>query len=294
MNADAAFGPVMQEPTIKSFAEISAEAFRIYNEALRGADRNDPLVYLYSRFGFLSESVSWSIRSLVSWNRVLPAMPLARVRLEQIIITSYLIFEDVEIALKPYLRQFPIDQFRNTREAMSNATLRPHLSDEVHAQVTAAAQAARKQMDPTFAGPPESIATKKWTNLDLLSMARRRDQLTTTLRNASRFPLENSYTAFYRDFSALVHTSSMAVSPEFLVDVRLPDGRIVTVQDPVWNRNLVMVLSTWDILHVFELLRAMELDREEKLKELNSRWVEQRDLVFRPSPGPEKSAASGA
>jgi len=114
----------------------------------------------------------------------------------------------------------------------------------------------------------------------LVRSSRTRRSSHSRIANASKFPLENSYTAFYRDFSALVHTSSMAVSPEFLIDVRLPDGRIVTVQDPVWNRNLVMVLSTWDILHVFELLAAMQLDREPKLKALHARWLALRDLAF--------------
>ncbi|MGH7959325.1 MAG: hypothetical protein ACREH8_20275, partial [Opitutaceae bacterium] len=65
----AALGPILQDPMIESFAEISVEAFRIHDEALRGADRNDPLVYLYSRFGFLGESVSWPVRSLVAAQR---------------------------------------------------------------------------------------------------------------------------------------------------------------------------------------------------------------------------------
>lgn len=279
-SADPIFGPVYADPTFTRFFDISAEAFGVYSAAMANADFRDPLVFLYSRFGYLAENTSWSARLLISWDAALPAIALGRVRLEQIIVSSYLMHENTDAALTPYLMHYPIDSYKSNKEAIKNAQLKHFLSEDAHDVTFQAALAAKHKIDPTFDGSISSLGRSKWTELDLLSMAKRRDTLTKNEKNISRYPLELSYLSFYRDFSSMVHSGSLSISPEFVALVSTRDGHCEIAANPIWPPYLMMTLSTWDILHVFELLSAMEINREVELKALHSRWLSHRDAFF--------------
>jgi hypothetical protein len=279
-SADPIYGPLYADPTFSGFFDISAEAFGVYSTAMANADCRDPLVFLYSRFGYLAENTSWSARLLVSWDAPLPAIALGRVRLEQIVVCSYLIHEDTDAALTPYLMHYPIDSYKSNKEAIKNAQLKHFLSEDAHDATFQAAFAAKQRIDATFDGSISSLNRSKWTELDLLSMAKRRDMLTKDTKNISRYPLELSYLSFYRDFSSMVHSGSLSISPEFVALAHTEDGHWQIAANPIWPQYLMMTLSTWDILHVFELLSAMEIDREVELKALHSRWLARRDAFF--------------
>lgn len=277
---NSAYGPRLSDAHFAAFLDISTEAFAIYNAALAAADFNDPLVYFYSRLGYLAESNSWSMRLLMSWEATLPAIALGRIRLEQIVVTSYLINEDTQVALTPYLMHHPIESYKSNKEAIKHDQLKRFLSEDAHNATMQAAIAAKRRLDPSFDGSPSSLNRSKWTELDLLSMAKRRDSLTKEAKNISRYPLELHYVSFYRDFSSVVHSGSLSVSPDFVWMTQNQDGRVNIAPNPVWTRYLMMTLATWDILHTFELLSAMQIDREPELKALHSRWLEHRDKYF--------------
>lgn len=283
------FGPRLSDAHFKQFADISAEAFGVYEAAIAVADFDDPLVFFYSRLAYSASSTSSAIRLLASWDTTIPAIALGRVRLEQIVVTSFLIHEDTKIALTPYLAHYPIESYKSNKEAIKNERLKPFLPTAAHDATTLAAVAAKKRLDPAFDGSAASLNRSKWTELDLLSMAKRRDSLTKDSQNISRYPLELSYLSFYRDFSSVVHSGSMSISPEFVAMFKTEDGRVHIMPNPVWSRLLMMTLSTWDILHVFELLSAMQIDRESELKALHSRWLSHRDQFFQEKDQPNQS-----
>jgi hypothetical protein len=274
------YGPRISDPKFRPFFDISAEAFDLYSTAMSNADFADPLAFLYSRFGYLAENTSWSLRLLTSWDAPLPAIALGRVRLEQIIVSSYLMHEDTDVALTPYLRHHPVESYKSNKEAIKNAQLKHFLSHEAHDATVQAALAAKHSIDATFDGSISSLNRSKWTELDLLSMAKRRDVLTKDAKNISRYPLELSYLSFYRDFSSLVHSGSLSISAEFVAMTRTEDGRYEIAANPIWPHYLMMTAATWDILHVLELLSAMEIDREAELKALHSQWLTHRDVFF--------------
>jgi hypothetical protein len=274
------YGPRLSDPYFRSFADISIETFGLYKAAVSTADFNDPLVFFYSRFGYIAESTSWSLRLLMSWETTLPAIALGRVRLEQVIVTSYLIHEDTKVALTPYLAHFPIEVYKNNKEAIKNPLLGRHLSAKEHTSAMKAASDAKLRVDPSFDGSDAVLNKSKWTSLDLLSMAKRRDLFTKNAKNISRHPLELSYLSFYRDSSSVVHSGSMSVSPEFMAMIKAKDGNVRIIPNRIWSRYLMMMLSTWDIVHVFELLSAMQIDRETELKALHLRWSLRRDQFF--------------
>jgi hypothetical protein len=280
MNNSPQFGTRTADTSYKKFFDLSADAFAFYGKMISGANANDPLIYFYSRFGYLAQSTSWSIRLLTSWEATLPAVALARVRLEQVILCSYLIHEETHVALRPYLNHLQIEQFLNNKEAIKNPTLKPQLDPKAHEELQKAAIEAKKKIDASYDGSPESLNRSKWTRLDLLSMAKRRDVLTKGSPNICHHPLELSYLAFYRDFSSLVHSGGMALSPEFLAMVQIDEKNCFLAPRPVWSRYLMMVLATWDILQVFELLTNMQMTCEKELKELHDRWLVCRDEYF--------------
>ncbi len=291
------YGLRLADQHFTRFADISAEAFAVYKAAIAAADFADPLVFFYSRLGYFAESTSSAIRLLASWDTALPAIALGRVRLEQVIVTSFLIHEDTKAALTLYLAHYPIEAYKSNKEAIKNEQLKQFLSKEAHDATTLAAVAAKKHLDQEFDGSSASLNRSKWTELDLLSMAKRRDLLTKDSRNISRYPLELSYLSFYRDFSSVVHSGSMSISPEFVAMFSTQDGKVQIISNPVWSRLLMMALSTWDILHIFELLAAMQIDRESELKALHSRWLLHRDDYFKekdkkPNPALQATAAA--
>lgn len=271
------------------FSGISESALQILQTELSKPAGSDPLPMLYARFGYLARTTSQSIRTLIQTSSIVPAIALARVRLEQVIVTSYLIHEEPKVARVPYLMHYPIDAYRNHKGAIEHPDLAKHLSQSALQTTRAVAMSAKQFMDPAFDGTEAKLSRSKWTNLDLLSMARRRDVLTKDLKGPSPSPLELSYLSFYRDFSSVTHTTSMSISPEFVSLIQVEDGSLRFEPDPVWGQYLAMTLSHWDILTTYELLEAVGKPQGAELKALNDRWTALRDKFFadkdRAEPG---------
>jgi hypothetical protein len=273
------------------FSSISESALQILRAELSKPAGSDPLVRLYARFGYLARTTSDSIRTLIETSNIVPAIALARVRLEQVIVSSYLIHEAPHVARVPYLMHHPIDAYRNHKGAIEHPELAKHLSQTALQATRTVAMAAKGLLDPAFDGTDAKLNRSKWTNLDLLSMAKRRDALTKDLKGPSPFPLEMSYLSFYRDFSSVTHTTSMSISPEFVSLSVAEDGSLRFEPVAIWGQYLAMTLSSWDILHVYELLKAVARSRDADLKALNQRWTSLRDDFFQRKDSAELCAA---
>ncbi len=274
------FGPRTEDTHYKRFFDISGRAFETYRAKMDKASFADPLISFWSRFGHYAESTSWSIRMLTSWEATLPAVALGRVRLEQVVVNSYLMHEKTETALTPYLLHMHIDNYRHAKEAIQDPDLKKFL-DEKSVQASRRGDvAARKRLNPKFDDSEKALTQSRWTKLDLLSMARKRDALTKGLQNISRQPLVASYNAFYRDFSGLVHTLGSGISPQFLGVLRTGEKDAVLMPQPVWSRYLMMTLAHWDIVNIFEILSVMQCDCENELKPLHEQWLAHRDAYF--------------
>jgi hypothetical protein len=209
----------------------------------------------------------------------MPAIALMRVRLEQTIVTSYILHENPEKALKPYLFHHPIDLYRASKEAIKDTELQKHLSRPDHDTLAAAAVSAKTYIDPAYADGIDGLNKSKWSDLDLLSMAKRRDSITKGVKQPSSEPLERSYVSFYRDLSSAVHSSGMAISPEFLQMAEIKD-RIVIVPEPKWSRYIAMFTAHWDILIAYELTEALGLQKRDEFVPLNHRFIEARDAYI--------------
>jgi hypothetical protein len=269
------FGPRIEDSVYRKFSKISSDSFALYHDGLKQVDENNLIMHFWARLAYYAESTSWSIKLLTSWEAALPAVALARIRLEQIIICSYLIHENTDIALGPYLKHLNAERFSYSKQAEQNPVLR-NILDEIKEKELPGSKKIQEQLRENFSF--RSIS-RKWTKLDLLSMAKKRDTLTKRLPNISHQPLELSYAAVYGTFSSLVHSGVAAFSNDFLARQFEPP-KIGFKPQPFWSTYLVMTLSSWDILHVFELLTKMDVDREKELEELFNRFLKYRDEYF--------------
>jgi hypothetical protein len=263
-----------------SFNSISESAFAILRKEIKKADPKDPLLWLYGRLAYISESTSTSIRLLASTSQIIPAIALARVRLEQMIISSYLMHEEPDVALVPYLKHHPIDAYRSNKNALANPDLAKFMSQELHDSTCMVARAAKFKIDPSYDGTDAILNRSKWTSLDLLSMAKKRDAITRNSKGPSASPMELSYTAFYRDFSSIVHSNSMGISPDFIEPTLSESGGLTFRPLQIWSQYLAMTLASWDTINVCELMEAMDLKENNQLKDLNKLWIELRDSYF--------------
>ena len=190
------FGPRLGNANYKRFFDLSAESFSLYHNKIRAADSNDLIVQFWARLAYYAESTSWSMRLLTSWDASLPAIALARVRLEQIIICSYLIHENTNDGLGPYLKNLHVERFWNSKHAERNPVLKKIL-DEIKEKQSPGLQQVREKILENYSF---ETFNRKWTKLDLFSMSKKRDTLTKRLPNISHLPLELSYAAVYGSF----------------------------------------------------------------------------------------------
>jgi hypothetical protein len=209
---------------------------------------------------------------LTSWDASLPAVALARIRMEQTIVCSYLIHENTDVGLGPYLKHLHIEKYWNSKHAEKNPVLKKIL-DEIRERDMPGLNQLREQILENVSF--ESV-NRKWTKLDLLSMAKKRDTLTKKLPNISHQPLELDYAALYGSFSSLVHSGIAAFSNDYL-DKRIEPPKIVLTPKPEWSTGLLTHLARWDILQTFEVLTRVQIDCETELKALYERYLTYRD-----------------
>lgn len=270
------FGPYWSWPSVSSFAEVSKRAFEIWHERLTPDVRAKfgPTRHLFVRMLYLAEGTSLSIRLLTSWAMTLQALALARVRLEQAIVCSYLLHEDESAGLEPFVRYISIKRYEDTRAALSDTDIVTQLGSVDLVALRAEAIASQQSITPGFNIDNDRLQ-RKWTRLDLRSMARRRDELTAEGARISMDSLERDYVSLYKSASSIVHSDCSALSQDYLdIFARPPDGPAVLMPLPSWAIMSVAFTSHYDILQVFEVLRLFGIDCEDELEELRTGWLD--------------------
>ena len=276
MSESAQHGPQIKDPAYKQFFDISTDAFVLFRNKTSNLGINNLPWHFWSRIAYFAESTSWSMRLLTSWDAALPAAALARIRIEQVIVCSYLIHEATKLGFEPFIRHLGPERYRNSKLAHENPILKPHL-DEIMERDRPRILEKREELLGVFSF--ESFS-RKWTKLDLLSMAKKRDTLTKSFQNISRHPLELDYVSIYGSFSSLVHSGIEAFSSDF-VKAEIKDSNITLAPAAGSSRLLIMLLANWDVLQTFELLTKLGVDCEKESKTIFDRWLVYRDEVLK-------------
>lgn len=269
------FGPHLEKSNIKAFSDISQRAFSIYHEKITPELMlNFPLPYhLFVRKIYLAETTSFSIRLLSSWGISLQALALTRIRLEQTIVCSYLIHEDPQIGLEPFLNHVPINEYLNTFTAISDNSIATNLTNIDLTQLQIKAIKAQENFTPGFDINNDRFE-RKWTKLDLRAMAHRRDELTASRSKISSDSLERDYMSLYKLSSSIIHSDCSAFSFRYLdVFTINPGKQTVLLPLPSWPIISVAFTSHYDFIQVFEVLKLFEIDCENELKDLRKNWL---------------------
>jgi hypothetical protein len=98
-----------------------------------------------------AETTSFSIRLSNSWALCLPAFATTRIRLEQLIVCSYLVHENESLGLAPFIQYMPIGTHKGLHVAMEDPSLAQQLSKMVDMTISEVeAVKAQEALTPGF------------------------------------------------------------------------------------------------------------------------------------------------
>ncbi len=201
-----------------------------------------------------SNETSKSLRLLLKENLVKPAYAIMRIRLEQSIISSYLIHSDEKDGFTLYFLQSGIGLlkiYNSTASVPQNKNLFDTLLRSVGVNeefYKSLADLAQKEKNKD----KEKVSDKydrEWTELDLRSMAHKRDELNKDASICSNLSLESIYSTIYKGASSLIHSDILVMASSFNKSM-----------DEFNCKNISMNNITFDLLQGYELTKYLGYD----------------------------------
>ncbi len=252
------FGPYASWDEIKAFSELSEKAFSIFNSLIKDKGKHllKPINHLFYRMAYIADMTSASIRLINSWVYTLPAFALLRVRLEQTIICSYLIYEDEAVGLDKFIKYISVHRYEGMKIAMEDESLKKHLKEyKYHGKLKKDAIEAQKEWNPNFTNEHDKFE-RSWTKFDLRSIAKKRDSLVPN-EPLIKHPLEREYVSIYKVASSIVHADCDSLSHSFLDFFPAPDGSPILMPIPTYAAIIVFFNARYDILQCHEVLNRV-------------------------------------
>lgn len=212
--------------------------------------------------GIHADRTSQAIEKLRSEGFWLQALALLRVRLEETIVCSYLIHQNSDELYNRYFEFGPIADYRSAKAVMAQPALAPHVTGRLDLDALAAEAAdIERAFNPGF-DITKGKFKAKWTELDLHSMATKRDQLADAESlTPSAVPLAPLYVGMYRTASAVIHGDASVISSPFTGAMVGADG-IPREARLFWEMSIPAYLSACDIVQAYEIVAACGLDCE--------------------------------
>jgi len=251
------FGPYSRWQSVGAFSTLSENAFSTFDKFInKNWDLlSRPIHHLFLRMAYQAKTTSLAARLNNSWTLCLPAFALTRVRLEQTIICSYLIHEDESIGLRRFVAFISIGHYKASRIVMEDLSLAEHLSHIDLDAMQNEAVKAQEEFRPGFSLENDKFE-RKWTNLDLRSFAKKRDDLVNASSFAFKHSLEREYVTIYTEASSVVHSDCSSLSYSFLNIFPSPSGVPVLMAVPAWATVVSAASAHYDILQCYEILVA--------------------------------------
>jgi hypothetical protein len=277
------FGPYQSWESVATFGAVSEKSFVLFDERIRGEWQQlaRPVHHLFIRIGYQAKTTSLATRLTNSWALSLPALALVRVRLEQTIICSFLVHEEEEAGLHPFVAYIPIGQHKGLKAAKEDRQLAAQLTGLFDLGLSEAeALRAQQELTPGFSLDSDKFQ-RNWTKLDLRSMAKRRDALVASKSVLQRHSLEREYLSFYKVASSMVHADCSSLSYAFLDIFQAPGTQPVLMAVPSWALIVAAATAHYDLLQCFEMLKRLGIDAEREYQELFEQWTAARDKFTR-------------
>ncbi len=279
MNEAPNFGPYQKWESISTFATLSEEAHSSLDRQVQSHWKrlSRPVHHLFLRMAYQAKTTSLAIRLNNSWVLCLPAFALLRIRLEQTIVCSYLIHEEEDVGLKPFVSYIPVGQHKGLKAALEDPSLAAELTGKLdfeHSEIQAVK--AQAELTPGFT-IDDGKFQRNWTNLDLRSMAKRRDSLAAPKGVLYRHSLEREYLSIYKTASSVVHADCSSISHHYLDTFSGPSGQEVLMSVPSWAPIVAAALAHYDLLQCYEILCWLKIPADQQYESLMQQWISARD-----------------
>lgn len=278
MNESPNFGPYSRWESVGAFSTLSKNAFSTFDNFINEnwALLSRPVHHLFLRIAYQAKTTSLAARLNNSWALCLPAFALTRVRLEQTIICSYLIHEDESVGLRRFVAFISIEHYKTSRIVMEDPSLAKHLSHIDFDAMQNEAVKAQEEFRPGFSLENDKFE-RKWTNLDLRSLAKKRDDLVNASSFAFKHSLEREYVTIYKEASSVVHSDCSSLSYSFLNIFASPSGVPVLMAVPAWATIVSAATAHYDILQCYEILKWLGIGADSEYDMQMNQWIAARD-----------------
>jgi hypothetical protein len=235
-------GPHAQSAAIAECCRLTERLWLKYLDLAGDCRHAEPnsREYLILRMLYIAEVTSSAVRLNASWGLTHAAMSLLRDRYEQTVHFSWLIRNPDPLAFQ---------KFERTKFAKMG-DLAKAASTETRARV-------EKEHGPIPAWASDPLTKdqraffEEWTNLDLRSMATKRDAFPPICDlPVAKEKLAAVYDMIYKQFSSVSHYDRFSL--DLLTLNKLDDGRVYLGAGPHWAGALILQNAHFDIIQCFE------------------------------------------
>jgi hypothetical protein len=235
-------GPLVNQIYTSQLCELDERVWEVFRAHARdhGAIEDGGNDFLIVRMMHIADATSNGIRLNATWGLIPPAMSLVRDRYEQTIRFSWLVRNPDQKEFQKYER-FMIAKIRNIVRNIAPESIK---------RFTEAGQVV-----PLWAteelGKGDRAYLEEWENLDLCSMAAKRDKFPPIANNrVAKEKLEPWYNAVYRQLSSMSHYDRFAV--EMVRPLPAQDGTVMLGLQSHWPKLLILYTVLLDIIQCYE------------------------------------------
>lgn len=255
---------------LEIFDSIGEEAFQTFKRLLLAHKQEHVWHGLFYRLAYQARVTGQALRLNNRSDLVLPAVALLRVRLEQLIVCSYLLCEERVLGIQPFLLHVSIKRHKNLSSILKDDTLAASLPSLNAADIKKRAHKAQAQLRSNY-NPDTDAFQREWTKLKLPEMAERRDKLTTNGHTLQNFSLSREYLVIYKLACSVVHSDCFSCSFDFLEERDRSDPLSYQAIEH-WSWTAAISATHYDILQFFEILAYLKIDDAGAFTALEAKW----------------------
>jgi hypothetical protein len=235
-------GPYAQPPAVAECYRMTERLWLKFLELAGDYEHKDnqSREFQIVRMLYIAEITSTAVRLNASWALTPAAMSLLRDRYEQTVRFSWLVRNPDPLAFQKYDRT----KFAKMGDLAKSAKPETRADfEKLHGPLPPwATEPLTKEQRAFF---------QEWTNLDLRSMAKKRDDFPPLSDlHVAKEKLAPTYDAVYAQFSSVSHYDRFSL--EFMRVNKLPGGGRYLGTQPHWPHMLILQNAHFDIIQCFE------------------------------------------
>ena len=263
------YGPLIDiAPELKEYLFISEKSFILASELAGSSSANWGCKEsrILSLLMYHSLNTSLSVRLLTTFAQLNEGFALLRIRLEQLIISSFLINSKKNIGFEPFFLDINRTDYRYT-EAVKNmdSSLYHQLENIFPDKFTAAKLNAvfnERKSDPSFDFESGKLK-KSWSNVNKFKMCTERDEAVDQNDLIQSIKLSRLYLSLYKPASVYIHCEPGILTENFLACTDgYPSPRVALLL-----ANLVN-LAQIDLIQNYEIVKFINREKTQPLSDL--------------------------